>query len=97
MSARVVTANALVEGDVVYLASGGHWARHLHQAAVFTDATAQQAALEAATARSGEVVGAYLIDVDIEDGLPQPTHFREAFRKAGPSNRFHGKQAEQTE
>ena len=28
------------------------------------------------------------------DGRPEPTHFREAFRRRGPSNYFHGIQAE---
>ena len=41
-----------------------------------------------------EVVGAYLMPVSLTDGAPSPVHFREAFRTRGPSNRFHGKQAE---
>jgi hypothetical protein len=37
------------------------------------------------------VVGVYLADVD-PDPVPQPVHFREAFRAKGPSNYAHGKQ-----
>ena len=94
MKPQVITANALIEGDVVYLSPTGAWALDLVDARVFTDEDAAQKALEGATARSGEVVGVYLMDVALENGTPQPTHFREAFRQTGPSNKFHGKQAD---
>lgn len=94
MKNQVITANALIEGDVVYLAPSGQWVRHLSDAQVFTDDAEADAALHAAAARSNEAVGAYLITVTLQDGIPGPTHFREAFRLRGPSNRFHGKQAE---
>ncbi len=94
MTDRVVTANALIEGDVVYLGQGGRWVRRLEEARVFPEGAPAEAALTAAQARTGEVVGAYLIAVDVSTGTPAPTHFREAFRQRGPSNRFHGKQAE---
>ena len=91
---QVITANALVEGDVVYLASEGHWTRKLEEAEIFTDAAIAEDVLLTATARSGEVVGVYLMPVAVNDGAPEPVHFREGFRRRGPSNRFHGKQAE---
>lgn len=94
MPPKVITANALIEGDVVYLAPSGHWARRLEAAEVFTDDAIAQDMLLLTAARNGEAVGAYLMDVALVDGVPQPTHFREAFRLRGPSNRFHGKQAE---
>ncbi|QCO57785.1 DUF2849 domain-containing protein (plasmid) [Pseudorhodobacter turbinis] len=94
MKPQIITANALVEGDVVYLAADNCWARRLQDAQVFDDPDVAQAALAAAHARDHEVVGVYLADVRLEGGLPQPTHFREAFRQTGPSNKFHGKQAD---
>lgn len=97
MIPQVITANALIEGDVVYLSPTGAWALDLENAQIFTEEAAAQKALNAATARSGEVVGVYLIDVALENGRPQPTHFREAFRQTGPSNKFHGKQADRQE
>ena len=97
MSEQVITANALVEGDVVYLAANGQWARSLAEAQVHSDAAAAEVKLAAASARSGEVVGVYLMDVSTDSGVPQPKHFREAFRQTGPSNKFHGKQADAQE
>ena len=32
-------------------------------------------------------------DVTISENGPEPTHFREDFRRTGPSNYHHGKQA----
>lgn len=93
MTRHVITANALVEGDVVYLAEQGAWVRDLALAQVFT-ADAAEAALQQAKARHGEIVGAYLVAVNVTGGTPAPTTFREVFRQRGPSNRFHGKQAE---
>ena len=97
MSTQVITANALVEGDVVYLSTDGHWERSLAAAQVFSDALTADNKLAAATARSGEVVGVYLMGVAIVKGVPQPKHFREAFRQTGPSNKVHGKQADAQE
>jgi hypothetical protein len=97
MKPQVVTANALIEGDVVYLDHANHWVRRLEDAQVFTDEDTANAALDSAQRRTGEVVDVYLITVALDAGVPRPTHFREAFRRHGPSNRFLGKQAEQQE
>ena len=86
----VITANALLEGDVVYL-RGSVWVRDLAQAEVLTDEADAEIRLLEAAARSAEVVGVYLSPVDTAQGIA-PTHFREAFRATGPSNYSHGKQ-----
>lgn len=91
---KVVTANALIEGDVIYLTSEDTWSRDLAEAEVLTDEAVADVRLLDASSRHAEVVGAYLADVKLADGIPQPTHFREEFRRTGPSNYFHGKQAE---
>ena len=88
---KVVTANALLEGDVVYLTEQG-WTRDLREAEVLTDEAHADLRLIEAAAQTGDVVGVYLADVTVEDGLPTPTHFREDFRARGPSNYAHGKQ-----
>jgi hypothetical protein len=85
----VITANALLEGDVVYL-RGTDWVRDLAQAEVLTDEADAEIRLFEASARTGEVVGVYLSPVDTAQGIA-PTHFREAFRATGPSNYAHGK------
>lgn len=89
----VVTANHLIEGDVVYLSASGAFVRTLAQAQVFTDPLAAEAALKATQARSLEVVGCYLADVRVTAQGTEPAHFREDFRRRGPSNYAHGKQA----
>lgn len=92
MTPSVLTANALLEGDVIYLTAQGTWAGTLASAEVFTDeAVAEERLFSVSPA---EAVGAYLMPVRLTDGAPTPVHFREAFRARGPSNRFHGKQAE---
>ena len=90
---QVVTANHLLEGDVIYLTATRKWTRELADAGV-VDGDEAAALLAFAEAQLDEVVGAYLFDVDVTTGTPQPTHFREEFRTRGPSNYFHGKQAE---
>ena len=39
-----------------------------------------------------KIIGAYLADVTSAETGPEPRHFREEFRRTGPSNYFHGKQ-----
>jgi hypothetical protein len=89
---KVLTANALLEGDVVYLAPDGGWTRHHAHALMITDAVTAELHLLDATARGHEVVGAYLADARPGPKGPEPIHFREVFRTRGPSNYAHGKQ-----
>ena len=91
---KVVTANALLEGDVVYQTSDDRWTRHLSQAEVITDEAHAQLRLLKAEGQPDHVVGVYLADVTPGRNGPEPTHFREEFRRTGPSNYAHGKQAE---
>jgi len=93
---KVVTANHLLEGDVIYRTENGDWSRKHEDAAFFEDEAAANAALAEASKEVDEIVGAYLADAKLgSDGKPEPTHFREAFRTRGPSNYpEHGKQAE---
>lgn len=90
---KVITANALLEGDVVYLTEADTWSRRLQDAEILTDEADAQIRLIDASARTGEVVGVYLADVTPGKTL-KPAHFREAFRAKGPSNYPHGKQSE---
>lgn len=96
MSAQVMTANRLRDGDVVYLAAGGGWSMWLRDAAVARD-EAGQAELEAC-ARQAErdqvVVGPYLMAVAESEAGPQPIGTREKIRAKGPTVHPHfGKQA----
>ncbi|MGC3936992.1 DUF2849 domain-containing protein [Roseobacter sp. EG26] len=88
---KVVTANALLEGDVIYQTASG-WTRNLSEAEVLTDEADADLRLIEASQQTDAVVGAYLADVDTTEAAPKPTHFREDFRARGPSNYAHGKQ-----
>ena len=92
---KVVTANALLEGDVIYLAADDRWTRDLRKAEVLTDEAHAQLRLVEARQRAPEAVGVYLADVKPGANGPEPTHFREDFRRTGPSNYAHGKQQEE--
>lgn len=89
---KVVTANALIEGDVVYMTASGAWTRVHGEAELIEDEAHATIRLLEAQRRSRDVVGAYLAEASMGRDGPEPTHFREAFRASGPSNYAHGKQ-----
>jgi len=90
---KVLTANRLIEGDVVYYGADG-WVLRLRDALLITNETDANALLAQANTQPDLYVGAYLADAQEIDGVPAPTHFREEFRRTGPSNYAHGKQTE---
>ena len=90
---KIVTASDLLDGDVIYQTSKDGWSRHLSEAEIITDEAHAQLRLLNAERQNGSLVGAYLADVTIGDNGPEPAHFREDFRRTGPSNYTHGKQA----
>jgi hypothetical protein len=89
---NVVTANALLEGDVVYLTADDRWSRVHTEAELIEDEAIAELRLLDALKQSSTVVGAYLADAKAGPKGPEPIHFREAFRAKGPSNYPHGKQ-----
>ena len=89
---KVVTANALLEGDAVWLTEDDRWTRDMREAELITDEAVADDRLLFAFAQPDVVVGAYLVDAEAGDQGPGPSHFREAFRTRGPSNYAHGKQ-----
>ena len=91
---KVVTANRLREGDVVYLTADDLWTQKHSEAELIEDEAHAQLRLLHATAQKLYVVGPYLADAKLGPDGPEPTHFREAFRTRGPSNYNHGKQAD---
>jgi len=93
-SPKIVTANALIEGDVVYLDADGSWSRDFANAVLLHDEERAGQHLARAQAQPGLVVGAYLADAAAAPRGLRPVHFREEFRRRGPSNYAHGKQVE---
>lgn len=83
---KIVSANDLMDGDVVYLTTQNTWSRQITEAAIALDETAAAKLLSIGEKRQDLIVGAYLLDVAIaDDGTPSPTHFREKYRLNGPS------------
>lgn len=83
---RVVTANRLRDGVIVYYNSDGTWTPDIHAATVVTgdDADPLVAAAEK-DAKANLVVGVYAIEIT---GDHQPLSARERIRATGPSIRF---------
>ena len=100
MALRIVTANRVADGEVVYLGEGGKWAVRVDLAAVAAVASDDAAAESLmAVAREAEaaarVVEPYLIEVVREGAAIVPVRIRERMRAGGPSVRPDlGKQAE---
>ena len=92
---QVLTANRLAIGEVVYWNADRGWVGRLEEAEVLPDSQAEMALKGAEEwVRRHEVVGAYLFEVRLEDGLAVPVKVREAIRAAGPTVRPDlGKQA----
>jgi len=85
---RVVTANRLLDGVVVYRATDERWTQRLDQAHVVTAQSAQDALL--AACREDEaaclVVGLDVIEVETTPaGGPHAISQRETIRAAGPT------------
>ena len=91
--AKIVTANDLLKGDVIYLTDENSWSRNLGDARVCFSRQEADELLETALSQQHLVVGPYLAEVKTRNGrAEEPLHFREKFRSLGPSNYFHGKQ-----
>ena len=79
---KIVSANDLFDGDVVYLDGDGNWTRLIAEAAMASAPDAAEALLARAD-QPAKVVGPYLLDVTVDDNRIQPEHFRERFRETG--------------
>jgi hypothetical protein len=90
---KVVTANRLGDGAVIYIGADGGFVERIALAARLGD-DAAQAALDRARQFSTVIASAYLIDAD-EDGPTGRERLRETIRMNGPTIRTDlGKQAE---
>lgn len=92
---KVITANKLTFGDVVYWTVDGAWQSSLQQAQVLDDAAADSALkLAAESVQRCEVVAPYTFAVRVEHGRIIAVSAREQIRACGPSVRLDvGKQA----
>ncbi|MDP6437859.1 MAG: DUF2849 domain-containing protein [Gammaproteobacteria bacterium] len=83
----MIIANTLADGFVVFLTADNGWTHDIADGAVAeTDAAADAMLLTAKQAeRDCVVIDPNLIPVEIVDGRPQPTEYREYIRANGPS------------
>ncbi|MBD1546204.1 DUF2849 domain-containing protein [Roseibium aggregatum] len=84
---KVVTANRLLDGEVVWLGADENWVGDLARAKLLE--TKEDVAAAMATAQQSiadrEVVEAYDVDVVSEEGRITPKRLRERIRAAGPT------------
>ncbi len=93
---QILTANRLVDGDVVFLTGDDDWSIEINDASVARDPSeaCQLEDIGARADKSAHVVGCYLVDVVIVEGRIEATHYREIMRTTGPTVRSDlGKQA----
>ena len=89
MTLKIVTANRLGDGKIVYLARSGEWSGRL-SAAWVAESKAEEEALLALAAKAEDellVVASYLMPVDEVGGSLEPLSQRERIRAIGPTIR----------
>ena len=93
---KVLTANRLIDGEVVWYGDGEAWIELIDGARVVRDKASEEAlqAIGKAALAANLVVDVELIDIEVVGGRIIPTRLRERIRAAGPTNHLHhGKQA----
>ncbi len=87
MKKQIVTASDLRSGGVVFLTTTGGWSPYISSALISEPAEAvlvlEKQGLQAVAEQI--IVAPYLIDINMENGLPNPVRFREQLRVNGPS------------
>lgn len=81
----VITANDLRMGHCVWMTDDG-WTDDPLAARLYEDKGHAELALLDAEAQGHIVVGPYIAQVKRGPRGPEPTHFREEFRRSGPTN-----------
>ena len=95
LALKILTANRLQTGEVIYWGNRG-WMERLAEAEVFSDDAAAEAALAEAQAfvAANDVISPYLFEVRRDETGLKPAKERETIRSLGPSVRPDtGKQA----
>jgi hypothetical protein len=87
MTSKVLTANRLIDGEVVWYGADGEWRPTIEGVSIARDSEAE-AALEAigkAAIRANLVVDVNLIDVEERASALYPLRLRERIRISGPT------------
>ena len=87
MQGKVITANILIDGMVVYLAAGGTWTEQLPEARFLAEESVQTRLLHLAEqdVERQIIVDPYLMDATNGADGPEPQSQRERIRAAGPT------------
>jgi len=96
---EILTANNLIDGEVVFLTSDNSWSKDIDQAVQATNAQEAEALMSIGekSEQACDVVGLYLVGVEVIDGKLKADHIRERIRTLGPTIRQDlGKQSEGT-
>ena len=83
---KIVTANQLSDGALVYLDDDAGWTTHQSKAAKFSDQDAKVVLCTVLT-RTEVIADAYLVDIDDSGALSGRERLREAIRREGPTVR----------
>ena len=81
---KVLTANRLTDGAVVWLGDHDAWTVEFDSAALL-DAVTADGALAVAEGDPGQFVGPYLIEVDDQASVEKRERLRETIRAGGPT------------
>ncbi|MEI8393533.1 MAG: DUF2849 domain-containing protein [Rhodospirillaceae bacterium] len=85
---KVISANRLDTGAVVWLGAGDSWVEPLSAASVFEGDEVAAALVRAKAAeRANRIVDANPVEIELVDGRPEPVRARERIRAKGPSVR----------
>ena len=85
MTDRIVTANRLADGAVVFRTADGGWSTAVDDAECEPDPADGLLVAAEGDVRAARVVGPYLIDIERRDDRLVPTVFRERVRAEGPT------------
>jgi sulfite reductase (NADPH) hemoprotein beta-component len=87
---KVISANDLADGTVVYFKSEGAWTKEITQAKTFTsdDEIAAGLALAKADEKRDLIVDPFAVDVLSKDGHLEAVSLRNAIRANGPTIKF---------
>jgi hypothetical protein len=84
---KMITANELRAGYVVFLGANGSWVRTVAEGLQFAEGPELEAAKAYAQAQHDArvVVEPYVIDIIVKDGVPVPEKLKERIRAKGPT------------
>lgn len=84
---KIMTANRIGDGVVVFLGDGGRWTETVHESLI-AESEEEEAQLEAVARKSDRdavIIQPYLIEVTREGDEIRPVRYRERIRAYGPS------------